>query len=100
MFPHLLSPLTIGSTALLNRIVMTPHGVVFSGGYAGCVERVIDYHVERAKGGAGLIVMSNFLMPPSCLELASWGGSLKTMPIGNPHLSNDAAMMPAYRRPM
>lgn len=97
-FPHLFSPLKLGSITLPNRLVMAPHGVVFSGGYGNGADRVVDYHIERAKGGAGLIVMSNFLMPESWRELATWGGNLKTTPLGNLDLANDASMMPAYRR--
>jgi 2,4-dienoyl-CoA reductase-like NADH-dependent reductase (Old Yellow Enzyme family) len=97
-FPHLFSPLTIGSMTLPNRIVMAPHGVVFAGGYGSAIERVIDYHIERAKGGAGLIVMSNFLVPPSWRALASWGGTLSTTPLGNLDIANDDALIPAYRK--
>lgn len=97
-FPRLFSPLKIGSITLPNRIVMAPHGVVFAGGYGSGVDRVIDYHVERAKGGAGLIIMSNFLTLPSWLELASWGGNLKTSPLGNLDLATDTNLLPAYRR--
>lgn len=97
-FPLLFSPLTIGSMTLPNRIVMAPHGVVFAGGYGSGIDRVIDYHIERAKGGAGLIVMSNFLMPPSWRKLASWGESLATTPLGNLDIANDQALIPAYRR--
>ncbi|MES2260318.1 MAG: FAD-dependent oxidoreductase [Pseudomonadota bacterium] len=97
-FPHLFSPLTIGSMTVPNRIVMAPHGVVFAGGYGSSIERVIDYHIERAKGGAGLIVMSNFLVPPSWRTLASWDGNLSTTPLGNLDIANDEALLPAYRK--
>jgi 2,4-dienoyl-CoA reductase-like NADH-dependent reductase (Old Yellow Enzyme family) len=82
VFERLFSPLTIGPLTLKNRIVMAPHGMVFTAGYGSSVERVIDYHVERARGGAGLIVMSNFLFPPSWRRLATWGGALETSPLG------------------
>ena len=98
LYPRLFSPLTIGSITLRNRIVMAPHGVIFAGGYGPGADRVVDYHIERAKGGAGLLVMSNFLMLPSWCELASWGGNLKTSPLGNLDLANDESMLPAYRR--
>ncbi|RYF31871.1 MAG: FAD-dependent oxidoreductase [Comamonadaceae bacterium] len=97
-FPHLFSPFQLGSITLPNRLVMAPHGVVFAGGYGSSTDRVVDYHIERAKGGVGLIVMSNFLMPASWRAMASWGGNLATTPLGNLDLANDEAMMPAYRR--
>jgi 2,4-dienoyl-CoA reductase-like NADH-dependent reductase (Old Yellow Enzyme family) len=97
-FPLLFSPYQLGSITLPNRLMMAPHGVVFSGGYGGGTDRIVDYHIERAKGGVGLIVMSNFLMPASWREMASWGGNLTTTPLGNLDLANDEAMMPAYRR--
>jgi 2,4-dienoyl-CoA reductase-like NADH-dependent reductase (Old Yellow Enzyme family) len=95
-FPRLFSPLTIGHVTLRNRIVMMPHAMSFAGGYGSSVERTIDYFVERAKGGTGMIVMSNFLMPESWKRLASWGGALKTAPLGNLDLANDRSLRPAY----
>lgn len=97
-FPHLFSPLTIGPMTLRNRIVMAPHAVVFAPGYGSTVERVIDYHVERAKGGAGLIVMSNFLFPPSWKRLANWGGALETSSLGTLDRIDDPELIPAYKR--
>ncbi len=55
-FPNLFSPITINGMALKNRIVMsamhlsfTPEGEV--------TDRLIDFYVQRAKGGAGLIIV-------------------------------------------
>ncbi len=55
-FQHLFSPLQIGSMTVKNRI--------FSSGHDTCLptsdfvnDALIAYHVERAKGGVGLIVM-------------------------------------------
>lgn len=96
-FERLFTPLSIGKITLRNRIAMMPHAVAFTGGYGGAIERVIDYHVERAKGGTALIIMSNFLMPPSWQRLASWGDALAPSPLGNLDLVNDRALLPAYR---
>lgn len=54
-FPHLFSPIRLGTTLLKNRIAFAS---VFSGRVrAGEVtEELIDFHVSRAKGGAALIV--------------------------------------------
>ena len=54
LFPHLFSPLDMGKLTLKNRIVSTSHDAFFAdGGALG--ERYIRYHVEKARGGAGLI---------------------------------------------
>lgn len=95
---RLFSPLRIGAMTVRNRLVMAPHGMVFAAGYGSGVDRVIDYHVERAKGGVGLIVMSNFLSLPSSRVLATWGGNLATTPLGNLDIADDATLLPAYRR--
>lgn len=97
-YERLLSPLALGHVTLRNRIAMMPHAVMFGGGYGSAVERTIAYHVERAKGGAGLIVMSNFLMPESWRRLASWGGALETSALGGLDLANDRSLQPHYRR--
>jgi 2,4-dienoyl-CoA reductase-like NADH-dependent reductase (Old Yellow Enzyme family)/thioredoxin reductase len=97
-FPHLAAPLAIGKVVLRNRMVMAPHSVSFLPGYGSTVDRVIDYHVERAKGGIAMIVMSNFVVPRSWRERGSWGGRLATTPLGGLDVANDAASIPAYRR--
>ncbi|SEG39481.1 FAD-dependent oxidoreductase [Bosea lathyri] len=97
-YTRLLSPLRLGHVTLRNRIAMMPHAVVFGAGYGNAIERTIAYHVERAKGGAGLIVMSNFLMPDSWRRLGSWGGALETTPLGGLDLANDRSLQPHYRR--
>ncbi len=97
-FKRLFSPLQLGPLALRNRIMMAPHRVSFMAGHGDAVQRVIDYHVERAKGGAALLVMSNFVVSRSWLEQGAWGGALKTSALGGLSLANDTASIPAYRR--
>ena len=55
-YPHLLSSGKIGALTVSNRILVTAMGVSLSepDGHVG--ERLIAYHEEQAKGGAGLIV--------------------------------------------
>lgn len=55
-YPHLLSPGKIGSLTVSNRILVTAMGVSLSepDGHVG--QRLIAYHEEQAKGGAGLII--------------------------------------------
>lgn len=97
-FEHLFSPLRVGSVTLKNRIVVPPHGVTFLPGYGSATERVEDYHIERAKGGAALIVMSNFILPESWRRLASWGGALEVTPLGGLDLASEETLIPSYRR--
>jgi len=60
----LFEPIKIGTMELKNRIVMPPMGTNFSteDGYA--TKRLIKYHVERAKGGVGLIIVEGAYVEP------------------------------------
>ncbi|WP_282610647.1 FAD-dependent oxidoreductase [Pelagibius sp. Alg239-R121] len=53
-FPNLFSEITLGNCRLANRIVSTGHHTYLSDDVPD--DRLIAYHEERAKGGAGLIV--------------------------------------------
>jgi 2,4-dienoyl-CoA reductase-like NADH-dependent reductase (Old Yellow Enzyme family)/thioredoxin reductase len=54
-FPHLFSPIQIGSVTVKNRILSSGHDTVMAeNGRIG--ERLVAYHRARAEGGAGLIV--------------------------------------------
>jgi len=51
---YLFQPITIGDVEISNRIMMAPMNTRF--GYDGFVtDQLVDYYVERAKGGAGFI---------------------------------------------
>ena len=53
-FPRLFSPLRIGPREVKNRIVSTSHDAHFGAdGYP--TDRYIRYHLEKARGGAGLV---------------------------------------------
>lgn len=54
-YPHIAKPLTIGSYFLPNRIVSSAHGE-HMGNNGRIPQALIDYHVRRAEGGAGMIV--------------------------------------------
>jgi 2,4-dienoyl-CoA reductase (NADPH2) len=58
-YPHLLSPITIGSTTLRNRLVM---GSMHTGleDFAWDLPKLAAYFAERAEGGAGLIVTGGY----------------------------------------
>jgi 2,4-dienoyl-CoA reductase-like NADH-dependent reductase (Old Yellow Enzyme family) len=55
-YPHLLSPGRINGMELKNRIAVTAMGVSLSEDDGTVGERLIAYHEEQAKGGAGLII--------------------------------------------
>ncbi len=55
-YPHLLAPGRIGTLELKNRIAVTAMGVSFAERDGTVGERIIAYHEEQARGGAGLII--------------------------------------------
>lgn len=58
-YSHLLSPTKIGSMELPNRVVMAPMGVELVEADGVVRQPTIDYYVERARGGVGLIISEN-----------------------------------------
>ncbi|MBI2869196.1 MAG: FAD-dependent oxidoreductase [Chloroflexi bacterium] len=61
---RLFEPGKIGGLEVRNRIVMAPLGT-YSADKDGCVnQRTIDYYVERAKGGVGLIITQGTAFVP------------------------------------
>ncbi|PLW68792.1 FAD-dependent oxidoreductase [Pseudohalioglobus lutimaris] len=56
-FGKLLSPGKIGSMSLRNRIVLAAMGSNFANTDGSCSERLLAYYEERARGGAGLLVL-------------------------------------------
>lgn len=57
-FPTLLSPLTVGPITLRNRIVFTGHDTLLQAEDGSISAAYIAYQVARARGGAGLQVLS------------------------------------------
>ena len=55
-FPHLFSPIRLGSYTIKNRIMNTGHAAHFQTGDGLPTARYVDYLRERAKGGVGIIV--------------------------------------------
>ena len=53
----LFTPINIGKLEVKNRIVMPPMGTGFGSEDGQVTERMINYYEERAKGGAGLIIV-------------------------------------------
>ena len=52
----LFEPIRIGELELKNRIVMAPINSHLGTELGAVGERLIDYYVERAKGGVSLII--------------------------------------------
>ena len=60
-FRKLFEPITIGGVRIKNRIAMAPMGIVGLTTPEGHpTQRAIDYYIERANGGVGLIITSLF----------------------------------------
>ena len=61
LYPKLFEPLSIGKVKIKNRIAMAPMGIVgLTDPEGNPTQRAIDYYIERAKGGVGLIITSLF----------------------------------------
>ena len=52
----LFEPIKIGTMELKNRIVMPPMGTNFASEEGFVTGRLVNHHVERAKGGVGLTI--------------------------------------------
>lgn len=65
-YPHLFSPLQIGTLTVRNRLMQTAHIKLFTRDAVDS-ERNIAYQAERAKGGAGLLITGNRLVHPTSL---------------------------------
>jgi mycofactocin system FadH/OYE family oxidoreductase 2 len=63
-YPHLFSPLSIGPVTVRNRIMQTAHVKLFTTNGVDSM-RNVAYQVERAKGGAGLLITGNRLVHPT-----------------------------------
>ena len=63
-YPHLFSPLQIGSIAVRNRIMQTAHVKLFAHNAVDS-QRNVAYQAARAKGGAGLLITGNRVVHPT-----------------------------------
>ena len=57
LFPRLFSPGKIGRLVLQNRIVMAPMVTCLATEDGRVSEAMLDYYLERARGGVGLVVL-------------------------------------------
>ena len=65
MFPQLFTPININGVEIKNRVVFLPHATAYPNQNFSPTEREVNYYEERAKGGAGLIVMPSQVVHPT-----------------------------------
>ena len=63
-FTTLLSPIKIGNIEIKNRFVVPPMGTNYANLDGTVSRQMIDYYVERAKGGFGLIIVEVTAVDP------------------------------------
>lgn len=56
-YPHLFSPIQIGTFTVQNRVCMVPMDISSANADGSVNQRVITYHEEVAKGGCGFIIV-------------------------------------------
>lgn len=83
---RLFSPVKIGNLKLKNRIVMAPMETRFGALNGEVSQRAINYYVERAKGGTGLIITGITSIRPD----GKWGHE-------EPSLHDDS-LVPSFHR--
>jgi 2,4-dienoyl-CoA reductase-like NADH-dependent reductase (Old Yellow Enzyme family) len=64
-FKHLFEPHNIGNVEIMNRIVFQPHHPAFGSLDVLPTEQMMNYYIERAKGGTGLVVIEALAVHPS-----------------------------------
>jgi 2,4-dienoyl-CoA reductase-like NADH-dependent reductase (Old Yellow Enzyme family) len=64
-FRHLFSPHLIGNVEIINRFVFQPHHPAHGGTDVIPTEQMMNYYIERAKGGTGLIVVEAMAVHPT-----------------------------------
>ncbi|HET7296932.1 MAG TPA: hypothetical protein VFI66_07295, partial [Gemmatimonadales bacterium] len=64
MFPRLFSPARIGSLELPNRIVFAATSSELADGEGAVTDDMVEYYAERARGGAGLLVVEATYVDP------------------------------------
>jgi len=74
LYTKLFERVNIGNVMLKNRIAMAPMGTVGLRNPDGTpAQRAIDYYIERARGGVGLIITGLFKVEN---EIDAWTGDM------------------------
>jgi len=63
-YPHLFTPLALGSISLKNRLVMSQMTMNYATEEGLMTERLIRHYLERARGGVGLILVEGTFFTP------------------------------------
>ncbi len=84
-FQFLFTPLQIGNVTVRNRIASLPHTTLLSTDHL-IGDRHIAYYEERAKGGAGLIIVETLIVHPT------------SQPLMNEAFAFDERQVPRYRQ--
>jgi 2,4-dienoyl-CoA reductase-like NADH-dependent reductase (Old Yellow Enzyme family) len=64
-YKHLFTPNKIGNVEIMNRLVFQPHHPAHGGVDCLPTKQMMDYYIERAKGGTGLIVLEALAVHPT-----------------------------------
>jgi mycofactocin system FadH/OYE family oxidoreductase 2 len=83
-FQYLFTPLRIGNVTVENRIVAMPHTTLLSTDHL-IGDRHVAYYAERAKGGAGLVIVETLIIHPT------------SQPLMNEAFAFDEREVPRYR---
>lgn len=76
-FPNLLAPGKIGSLELKNRVVMGPTETLYATSDGEITDKIIDYYVERARGGCGLITVHSAQGATKIDKIDPYPGSIR-----------------------
>ena len=62
-YKHLLQPGKIGKLTLKNRVIFNPCETLYATVGGEVTQKLIDFYVQRAAGGAGLLVVRTTRFP-------------------------------------
>lgn len=65
MFDALFEPIAVGRMVVKNRIAMAPMVTNYCGSNGSVTERLKTYHITRAQGGVGVIIVEGSYVHPS-----------------------------------
>ena len=85
-FPHLFSPLNVGTLTLRNRFINPAHGTGFTKNHV-FTDQHAHYYAERARGGVAMIITESTSVHPTSnigMQDTLWG--------------YDRAIVPSYRK--
>ncbi|THB77948.1 MAG: NADH:flavin oxidoreductase [Desulfobacteraceae bacterium] len=70
MLPHLFSPIQIGNMSVKNRLMMSAMSINFGvDGQCHVTDQLVEYFVERARGGVGMMLVGGGSVHPGGQEL-------------------------------